>query len=213
MHPFNSFNVFIAPTVSPQDAVPSFISYAQWKETRQFSESAPPSSKNDELPPGPDDLQKTLDQLKDKIEHAKQSLPTNENNTAPPVQSDAPKQVSKKTSGRDRFNFASFDCGAIVLASDSGAKKTSAVLSENRDSYMINKCSETEKYLVVQLCDEILIDTIVLANFEFFSSIFKNVRFSVSDQYPPKSNRWLPIGDFVARNSRVVQVLRTDSNF
>jgi len=105
---------------------------------------------------------------------------------------------------KERFNYASIDCGANVLKANKEAKGTSAILSESKDSYVLNKCS-AEKYVIVELCYPILVDTIVLANFEFFSSTFKNIRASISKWYPPKEN-WKVIGEYRAKNSRELQV-------
>jgi hypothetical protein len=45
----------------------------------------------------------------------------------------------------------------------------------------------------------------VLANFEFFSSMFRSFRVSVSDLYPVKMEKWKDIGTYEARNSREIQ--------
>ncbi|KAI5259317.1 hypothetical protein E4T42_00062 [Aureobasidium subglaciale] len=106
---------------------------------------------------------------------------------------------------KERSNYASFDCAATVLKSNPESKSAHAVLIENKDSYMLNICSSTNKFLIVELCNDILIDTIVLANYEFFSSIFRTFRVSVSDRYPVKADRWRELGVFEARNMRSVQ--------
>ncbi|KAL1793767.1 hypothetical protein ACET3X_008749 [Alternaria dauci] len=106
---------------------------------------------------------------------------------------------------KERFNFASFDCAATVLKTNKQAKSSTAVLVENKDSYMLNICSAKNKFLIVELCDDILVDTIVLANYEFFSSMFRHFRVSVSDRYPVKLEKWRTLGTFEARNSRDVQ--------
>ncbi|CAI6333244.1 unnamed protein product [Periconia digitata] len=106
---------------------------------------------------------------------------------------------------KERFNYASFDCAATVLKTNPKAKSTSSILVENKDSYMLTECSAENKYLVVELCDDILVDTVVLANYEFFSSMFRHFRISVSDRYPVKTDRWRVLGTFEARNSRDIQ--------
>ncbi|KAF2738643.1 hypothetical protein EJ04DRAFT_509509 [Polyplosphaeria fusca] len=106
---------------------------------------------------------------------------------------------------KERFNYASFDCAATVLKTNSQAKSSSAILVENKDSYMLNECSAQNKFVIVELCDDILVDTVVLANYEFFSSMFRHFRVSVSDRYPVKMERWRTIGTFEARNSRDIQ--------
>ena len=106
---------------------------------------------------------------------------------------------------KERSNYASFDCAATVLKSNPESKSAHSVLIENKDSYMLNICSSSNKFLIVELCNDIFIDTIVLANYEFFSSIFRTFRVSVSDRYPVKADRWRELGVFEARNTRSVQ--------
>jgi hypothetical protein len=105
---------------------------------------------------------------------------------------------------KERFNYASIDCGANVLKANKEAKGTSAILSESKDSYLLNHCS-VENYVIVELCYPILVDTVVLANFEFFASTFKDIRMSISKWYPPKED-WKVIGEYRAKNSRELQV-------
>ena len=106
---------------------------------------------------------------------------------------------------KERFNYASFDCAATVLKTNPQCKGSSSVLVENKDSYMLNECSAENKFFIVELCGDILVDTIVLANFEFFSSMFRTFSVSVSDRYPVKLDKWKELGVFEARNSRDVQ--------
>jgi len=109
------------------------------------------------------------------------------------------------TTCKERFNFASFDCAANVLKTNKEAESPNTVLVENKDSYMLNQCSAQEKFIILELCNDILIDTVVLANFEFFSSTFRTFRVSVSDRYPVKVEKWKTVGTYEARNSREVQ--------
>ncbi|CAJ0633699.1 12486_t:CDS:2 [Entrophospora sp. SA101] len=107
-----------------------------------------------------------------------------------------------------RFNYASFGCGALTLKANEGAKHISAIISESKDSYLINQCS-SNKFVIVELCSEILIDTISLANYEFFSSTFKDFRVSISQMYPPKDD-WMFLGQYRARNTREIQVFKVE---
>lgn len=122
--------------------------------------------------------------------------------------------VRRKDAGttcKERFNYASFDCAANVLKWNPEAKSPSTVLGENKDSYMLNECSAQNKFLILELCNDISIDTIVLANFEFFSSTFRTFRVSVSDKYPVKIDKWRTLGTFEARNSREIQAFLIDN--
>ncbi|KAK3047137.1 hypothetical protein LTR09_011469 [Extremus antarcticus] len=106
---------------------------------------------------------------------------------------------------QERTNYASFDCAATMLKNNAECKSASSVLVENKDSYMLNTCSAQNKFFIVELCNDILVDTIVLANYEFFSSIFRHFRVSISDVYPVKLDKWKDLGTFEARNTREVQ--------
>lgn len=112
---------------------------------------------------------------------------------------------------KERFNYASFDCAATVLKTNKESKGSTSVLVENKDSYMLNKCSADNKFFIVELCEDILVDTVVLANFEFFSSMFRTFRVSVSDRYPVKLDKWRELGTFEARNSRELQAFLVKS--
>ncbi|KAN0087029.1 Sad1 / UNC-like C-terminal domain containing protein [Elaphomyces granulatus] len=121
---------------------------------------------------------------------------------------------SRKDAGttcKERFNYASFDCAATVLKTNPQCSGSSAVLIENKDSYMLNECKAKDKFIILELCDDILIDTIVLANYEFFSSIFRNFKVSVSDRYPVKLDKWKELGTFEARNTREVQAFAVEN--
>ncbi|MCJ1476931.1 hypothetical protein MMC13_005600 [Lambiella insularis] len=109
------------------------------------------------------------------------------------------------TTCKERFNYASFDCAATVLKTNPECKGSTSVLVENKDSYMLNECSAKNKFFIVELCNDILIDTLVLGNFEYFSSTFRTFRVSVSDRYPVKMEKWKELGTFEARNSRDLQ--------
>ncbi|KAF2861897.1 hypothetical protein K470DRAFT_256439 [Piedraia hortae CBS 480.64] len=112
---------------------------------------------------------------------------------------------------KERTNYASFDCAATVLKTNPECKHASSVLIENKDSYMLNTCSAPNKFFIVELCNDILIDTIVLANYEFFSSIFRHFRISVSDRYPVKLDKWKDLGTFEAKNTREVQAFLVEN--
>lgn len=115
------------------------------------------------------------------------------------------------TTCKERFNYASFDCAATVLKTNSECTGSSSVLIENKDSYMLNECRANNKFLILELCDDILVDTVVLANYEFFSSIFHTFRVSVSDRYPAKPDQWKELGVYEARNTREVQAFAVEN--
>ena len=72
-----------------------------------------------------------------------------------------------------KVNFASAECGAKVVRSNKELKSPSAILVKNTDTYALNPCSE-KIWINIELCEEVKIDSITLANLEYFSSQFKD---------------------------------------
>jgi hypothetical protein len=125
----------------------------------------------------------------------------------PPVVKHIPPSKTSSISKKERFNYASFDCGSLVLASNPGASGASSILVNVKDKYMLNECSTRTKWVEIEFCEEILVETIVLANYELFSSMFKDFKVFVNQAHPPSGkNPWRFIGQFTARNVRGKQV-------
>lgn len=128
-----------------------------------------------------------------------------------PAGAEAPRARDAGTTCKERFNYASFDCAATVLKTNPECQGSSSVLTENKDSYMLNECRARNKFLILELCEDILVDTVVLANYEFFSSIFHTFRVSVADRYPAKADQWKELGVYEARNTREVQAFAVEN--
>ncbi|KAJ1648775.1 hypothetical protein IWQ61_009929 [Dispira simplex] len=116
-----------------------------------------------------------------------------------------PGSVNDLQRTKGRFNHASADCAAVVIKANPEAKGASAILTNSKEKYMLNLCSAT-KFVIIELCDDILMDTLTIANYEFFSSTFKEFTVHVTDRYPPKNNVWKFLGRFHAKNTREAQV-------
>jgi Sad1 / UNC-like C-terminal len=84
---------------------------------------------------------------------------------------------------RNRANYASAECGAKVIKANSEASDVANILNGARDKYMLNLCS-TQKWLILELCDELGVDTIQLANYEYFSSMPRTIQVSTSVHFP-----------------------------
>lgn len=106
---------------------------------------------------------------------------------------------------KDRFNYASFDCAATIIKTNKEAKGAHNILIENKDSYMLNKCNAKNKFVIVELCQDILVDTVIVGTFEFFSSMFRDIRISVSDRFPVPEHEWKILGEFEAKSIRDLQ--------
>lgn len=206
-------------TDSPLDNA-NFLSFEEWKKQNLAKVGQSPdhvgqkSNSGQDKPRNPRPIDHALDILGDDSEieldfggFGRPDSPSSSTASAQTPVASEPTLRSKDAGKtcKERSNYASFDCAATVLKSNPESKSAHAVLIENKDSYMLNICSSSNKFLIVELCNDILIDTIVLANYEFFSSIFRNFRVSVSDRYPVKADRWRELGVFEARNTRSVQ--------
>lgn len=112
-------------------------------------------------------------------------------------------QINLSKKEENRYNFASVDCAAKIIKTNEGAKESNSVLKENKDSYLINKCSAKDQFIIIELCQDILIDHIEIGNFEFFSSNFKRFKVSVNERYD--EDNWNILGEFEASNSRDLQ--------
>ena len=78
---------------------------------------------------------------------------------------------------------------------------------------MLSPCNSPTKeqhFVVVELCEDIRIDTVQLANFEFFSGVFKDFKVSVSKTYTTEAEGWTNAGTYKAKNIRGVQVWKMD---
>ena len=103
-----------------------------------------------------------------------------------------------------RFNHASLGCSARVHTAHREAKSASNILSSKRDRYTLSPCDAAgPQFVVVELCDDIRIDTVQLANFEFFSGVFRAFTVSVAKTYAAAdAEGWMVVG----KNVRGVQV-------
>ncbi|KMZ57658.1 Sad1/UNC domain protein [Zostera marina] len=105
-------------------------------------------------------------------------------------------------SGKE-YNYASASKGAKVLAFNKEANGASNILAKDKDKYLRNPCSAEGKYVVIELSEETLVDTIEIGNFEHYSSNFKEFELLKSLVYPTDS--WIKIANFTAMNVKQKQ--------
>ncbi|KAF8525965.1 UNC-like C-terminal-domain-containing protein [Hysterangium stoloniferum] len=191
---------------SPSDAVPSpaeFLSFDEWKsrqlELQAQSQSAvlnhTPSynTSTSYVPPDSPSVPTSI-----ALGDTEAQLPPSAE-TTPVLSPHFPVPLT------DRFNYASLDCSARVHTSHRSARFPSAILSSKKDRYMLSPCSANPNFIVVELCDDIRIDTVQLANFEFFSGVFRDFRVSVAQTYTSDGHGWVEAGTYTAKNIRGVQ--------
>ncbi|KAK3161208.1 hypothetical protein QOZ80_1BG0073880 [Eleusine coracana subsp. coracana] len=104
------------------------------------------------------------------------------------------------------YNYAAASKGAKVLAHNKEAKGASNILGGDKDKYLRNPCSAEDKFVVVELAEETLVDTVALANLEHYSSNFKELELHGATTYPPAAEAgWEPLGRFTAENAKHAQ--------
>ncbi|GAV88781.1 Sad1_UNC domain-containing protein [Cephalotus follicularis] len=101
------------------------------------------------------------------------------------------------------YNYASAIKGAKVVAHNKEAKGASNILGKDHDKYLRNPCSVGEKFVVIELAEETLVDAVKIANFEHYSSNFKEFELLGSLSYP--TEMWTSLGQFVAANVKHIQ--------
>ncbi|RRT47730.1 hypothetical protein B296_00052303, partial [Ensete ventricosum] len=146
--------------------------------------------RNDRLsritPPG-------LDEFKSKAISSKEKVVSRETGTV----------IHRVEPSGKEYNYASAGKGAKILAYNKEAKGASNILDKDKDKYLRNPCSAEEKYVVLELSEETLVETIEIANFEHYSSNFKNFDLFSSLVYPTDS--WVKLGNFTAANVKHAQ--------
>ncbi|KAH9626466.1 hypothetical protein KSS87_006426 [Heliosperma pusillum] len=111
--------------------------------------------------------------------------------------------IHRMEPGGGKYNYASSAKGAKVLDSNKEAKGTSNILNKDKDKYLRNPCSAEEKFVVIELSEETLVDTIEIANFEHYSSNLKEFELLGSLAYPTQT--WVELGNFSAGNVKHAQ--------
>lgn len=104
------------------------------------------------------------------------------------------------------YNYASESKGAKVVAHNKEAKGAKNILGKDHDKYLRNPCSVGGKFVVIELAEETLVDSVKIANFEHYSSNFKDFELAGSLSYPTEA--WSMMGNFFAANVKHAQVFK-----
>ncbi|KAJ7952160.1 Galactose-binding domain-like [Quillaja saponaria] len=104
------------------------------------------------------------------------------------------------------YNYASESKGAKVVTYNKEARGASNILGKDHDKYLRNPCSVGGKFVVVELAEETLVDAVKIANFEHYSSNFKEFELWGSLSYPTEV--WSPLGKFLASNVKHAQIFK-----
>ncbi|KAL0056086.1 hypothetical protein WJX82_007604 [Trebouxia sp. C0006] len=82
-------------------------------------------------------------------------------------------KLASDSSEEDRHNFALSKDGAKIVASNKEAKKASAILDTDSDTFMKNEC-KAEKWFIIELSQVAKVDSFQLSQYELYSSRVKD---------------------------------------
>jgi hypothetical protein len=68
------------------------------------------------------------------------------------------------------------------MQTSSKVRQANNLLRRSPDGYMLSPCN-SPTWVVLELCEQIIITRVELANLELFSSMIRSVRLSVSEKY------------------------------
>ncbi|RXK39302.1 hypothetical protein M231_03381 [Tremella mesenterica] len=117
----------------------------------------------------------------------------------------------------NKYNYASPDCSARIHSASPQTQHAASLLHKSRDRYMLTPCKADEHWVVVELCDEIRIEALEVAVWEFFSGVVREIRVSVGGEDAEdgdinedgeirvRSSEWKEVGSFVGKNVRGAQ--------
>ena len=106
------------------------------------------------------------------------------------------------------FNYASIGAGAQILAASEGTKEKESVLIDDDDRYLMTPCQTKSSdsktppvwWFVVQLSEDIVVESIVLSHYELYSSSVNEFMVLGSATYP--TDEWQLLGTFSAQPKR-----------
>ena len=104
--------------------------------------------------------------------------------------------AQKIKSLKNRKNFASGSSGANVLTDTEGIVNRGAILKSDPSVYMtIGECkSDSTETVIINLSDDVQIDSILVSNSEDFSAQLGEIAFYGSIDFPPKDDKWMYLG-------------------
>ncbi|XP_011654688.1 SUN domain-containing protein 5 isoform X1 [Cucumis sativus] len=197
-HNYANFNYSLPESKAFEEAVLSALGYSSLICKVQQPEKKPCSTEHQESPSGRSSRPTYL------------NLDEFRNITMKDKEGKMPSQLVNIThrlepDGSD-YNYASASKGAKVVAHNKEAKGACNILEKDHDKYLRNPCSVGGKYVVIELSEETLVDAVKIANFEHYSSNFKEFNLSGSLSYPTET--WSNLGNFVAANVKHAQVFQ-----
>jgi hypothetical protein len=97
-------------------------------------------------------------------------------------------------------NYASSECSARIIECSRGAEKVANVLNADRDAYARFPAALPAVYFVVELCQAVQVESVLLANEELFSACYGHVEIAVTKRL---DTPWTPVGQFDLQDPRM----------
>lgn len=97
-----------------------------------------------------------------------------------------------------KVNFASESGGAVIMEASPGFGGADKLLLDDKDKYGIVECSLEKKWVVIGLSEDILVESVVLTNYEQYSSYVEKFQILGSTSYPV--TQWADLGTYTADN-------------
>lgn len=195
--PFDAFHPVPDPVCLPADAPPpppsdEFLSFEDWKSLKLEETSIPTPERGTNPNPSDPSLHTA-----EPVAHITSTL-----DGAVPV-------PSPRVPLTDRFNYASSECSARIQGVSKSIKSPWAILNSKRDKYMLSPCSPKEKFVILELCDDIQIGAIVLTYY---------LRRIFTENCPKTRSNWRTLSSFLVCSRILVSVRpkptrRTDGTF
>ncbi|CAH8297714.1 unnamed protein product [Eruca vesicaria subsp. sativa] len=132
----------------------------------------------------------SLDEFKSRVTNPKDE----------PLANQVSSVIHRMEPGGKEYNYAAASKGAKVLSSNNEAKGATSIISSDNDKYLRNPCSTEDKFVIIELSEETLVNTIKIANLEHYSSNLKEFEILGTLVYP--TDTWVHLGNFTALNMK-----------
>jgi hypothetical protein len=115
------------------------------------------------------------------------------------------KSIPKETP--EKFNFASIEQGAKLLENNKIISHPKSILNEDKDKYLLVPRTTENKFIIIELSEEIIIEKVAFVNYEYYSCTFKDIIIYGSQNYPcSNKDCWEELGRFSLINKiRITQ--------
>jgi hypothetical protein len=148
------FASLVYPVCLPADAAPlqsleEFLSFEDWKSMKLSEEaSAQPPKRPANASSEDSSSYRSADVHVDPAPEATYSTPP----SFQQVQMNSPRVPLT-----DRFNYASSECSARIYGAHKSLSSPFGILTSKKDKYMLSPCAARDKFVIVELCDDIQI--------------------------------------------------------